>query len=69
MDIIELPLSEHPFYLGVQYHPEYKSRPGQPSPPFYGFVAAASNPQDFPEVMEKRRKRGINIHWTPFRLQ
>eukprot|EP00413_Alexandrium_margalefii_P003644 CAMPEP_0204521280 /NCGR_PEP_ID=MMETSP0661-20131031/5700_1 /ASSEMBLY_ACC=CAM_ASM_000606 /TAXON_ID=109239 /ORGANISM="Alexandrium margalefi, Strain AMGDE01CS-322" /LENGTH=137 /DNA_ID=CAMNT_0051526865 /DNA_START=30 /DNA_END=439 /DNA_ORIENTATION=+ len=27
MDVIELPLSEHPFFLGVQFHPEYKSRP------------------------------------------
>jgi len=41
MDIIELPLDQHPFYLAVQFHPEYKSRPGQPSPPFFGFVAAA----------------------------
>eukprot|EP01062_Namystynia_karyoxenos_P024121 TRINITY_DN19369_c0_g1_i1.p1 TRINITY_DN19369_c0_g1~~TRINITY_DN19369_c0_g1_i1.p1 ORF type:complete len:734 (+),score=214.81 TRINITY_DN19369_c0_g1_i1:96-2204(+) len=42
---IELPRTgheqAHPFYLGVQYHPEYKSRPGHPSPPYYGFLAAA----------------------------
>ncbi|CAJ1401903.1 unnamed protein product [Effrenium voratum] len=44
MDIIEMSPKEHPFFMGVQYHPEYKSRPGQPSPAFYGFVAAASNP-------------------------
>merc|ERR1712187_523147 len=51
MDIIELPVTEHPFYLGVQYHPEFKSRPGQPSPPFYGFVAAACDPKGFLEFM------------------
>uniref|UniRef100_A0A0D3DF62 CTP synthase n=2 Tax=Brassica oleracea var. oleracea TaxID=109376 RepID=A0A0D3DF62_BRAOL len=30
MEIVELP--NHPFYVGAQFHPEYKSRPGKPSP-------------------------------------
>ena len=34
-------LSERPFYLGVQYHPEYKSKPLQPHPLFAAFVGAA----------------------------
>jgi CTP synthase len=34
-------LNEHFFYLGVQFHPEFKSRPWAPSPPYYGFVKAA----------------------------
>mmetsp|Transcript_78629 Transcript_78629/g.163439 ORF Transcript_78629/g.163439 Transcript_78629/m.163439 type:complete len:656 (-) Transcript_78629:65-2032(-) len=68
MDVIELPRSEHPFYIGVQYHPEYKSRPGQPSPPFYGFVAAACDPKNVGAVLEARRKAGPNNHWTPFEL-
>ncbi|KAL0371508.1 UNVERIFIED_CONTAM: CTP synthase 1 [Sesamum angustifolium] len=29
-------LADHPFYVGVQFHPEFKSRPGRPSPPFLG---------------------------------
>merc|ERR1719276_508010 len=67
MDIIELPLSEHPFYLAVQYHPEYKSRPGHPSPPFYGFMAAACKPEvSMQEVADACRKKGPNPHWTPF---
>merc|ERR1712008_620548 len=37
MDVVELPMSANPFYVGVQFHPEYKSRPAQPSPPFHGF--------------------------------
>lgn len=41
MEITELPVDTHPFYLGVQYHPEFKSRPLMPSPPFHGLVAAA----------------------------
>jgi len=68
MDVIELPLSDHPFYLGVQYHPEYKSRPGQPSPPFFGLIAAASNPKNVKDVIAACRKKGTSAHWTPFVL-
>ncbi|CAI0546165.1 unnamed protein product [Linum tenue] len=39
MEIIELP--NHPYYVGVQFHPEFKSRPGKPSPVFTGLIAAA----------------------------
>lgn len=35
-------LSDRPFYVGVQYHPEFKSRPNRPHPLFLGFVEAAS---------------------------
>ena len=34
-------LADHPFYVGVQYHPEFKSRPNKPHPLFIGFVQAA----------------------------
>ncbi len=34
-------LSELPFYVGVQYHPEFKSRPNRPHPLFVGLVRAA----------------------------
>lgn len=34
-------LTERPFYVGVQYHPEFKSRPNHPHPLFRGFVGAA----------------------------
>mmetsp|Transcript_50900 Transcript_50900/g.148263 ORF Transcript_50900/g.148263 Transcript_50900/m.148263 type:complete len:112 (+) Transcript_50900:2-337(+) len=39
MEVAELP--GHPYYVGVQYHPEFKSRPLAPSPPFHGLVLAA----------------------------
>jgi len=42
MEVAELPRSEHPFYVGCQYHPEFKSRPLTPSPPFHGLVLAAT---------------------------
>lgn len=38
MEIFEL--SDHPFYVGTQFHPEMKTRPFRPSPPFLGLVKA-----------------------------
>ena len=38
-ETIELP--EHPFFVGVQFHPEFKSRPNQAHPLFKGFISAA----------------------------
>ncbi|KAH9703506.1 CTP synthase [Citrus sinensis] len=38
--ILELP--SHPFYVGVQFHPEFKSRPGRPSALFLGLILAAT---------------------------
>ena len=34
-------LTERPFHVGVQYHPEFKSRPNKPHPLFVGFVKAS----------------------------
>ena len=34
-------LSDRPFYIGVQFHPEFKSRPNRPHPLFVGFIGAA----------------------------
>ncbi len=34
-------LRDHPFFVGVQFHPEFKSRPTRPHPLFLGFVRAA----------------------------
>ncbi len=34
-------LENHPFYVGTQYHPEFKSRTGRPSPPFLGLLKAS----------------------------
>ena len=34
-------VTAHPFYVGVQFHPEFKSRPNRPHPLFRGFVGAA----------------------------
>jgi CTP synthase len=41
VEMIELPQSIHPFYFGIQGHPEYKSRPLKPHPVFIHFLKAA----------------------------
>ncbi len=42
LDLVEIvELATHPFFIGVQFHPEFKSSPLRPHPIFRGFVAAA----------------------------
>lgn len=43
VEIIELPAKVHPFYMGTQGHPEYKSRSLSPHPIFLAFIKAASS--------------------------
>lgn len=40
VEIIELPKDSHPFFVGVQYHPEYRSRPLGPHPLFLDYINA-----------------------------
>lgn len=40
MEICELPVSAHPFFVATQFHPEFKSRPFLPHPLFKAFVSA-----------------------------
>lgn len=49
MEIVEL--KDHPFFVGVQFHPEYLSRVLKPSPPYLGFMAASAGILD--QVMER----------------
>lgn len=52
MEIVEAP--SHPFFLGTQYHPEFKSRPGRPSPAFVGLImASAGLPLDKDSVLKR----------------
>ena len=41
VEIVELPRDEHPWFLGCQFHPEYKSKPLSAHPLFSSFVRAA----------------------------
>ena len=40
-EFVELPKDQHPFYVGTQAHPEFKSRPTKPHPLFAGLVKAS----------------------------
>ncbi|KAF0927028.1 hypothetical protein E2562_029251 [Oryza meyeriana var. granulata] len=44
MEIVEIP--DHRFYVGVQFHPEFKSRPSRPSALFVGLIAASCGQLD-----------------------
>ncbi|MEM2893807.1 MAG: CTP synthase [Candidatus Bathyarchaeia archaeon] len=52
VEIIELP--RNLFFMATQFHPEFKSRPWSPSPPYYGFVKASL------ENKLKEREKGSN---------
>ena len=41
VEIVEI--SDHPWFVGVQFHPEFKSRPNRPHPLFRDFVGAMVN--------------------------
>ncbi|KAL5220971.1 hypothetical protein ABZP36_025684 [Zizania latifolia] len=60
MEIIELP--SHKFFIGAQFHPEFKSRPGKPSPLFLGLIAAASGQLD---TLLQRSSHIVNMNSTP----
>lgn len=51
VEIIEIP--EHPWFVGVQYHPEYKSTVANPHPLFVAFIRAALN--------NHKRKKGVSM--------
>jgi CTP synthase len=41
-DLVEIiELKNHPFFVGVQFHPEFQSRPLRPHPLFIAFIKAA----------------------------
>lgn len=54
--------SGHPFFLGLQAHPEFCTRPLNPSPPFLGFVAAACGPEVFTKQLERLEKEYVPPH-------
>lgn len=50
LDLVEIiELKDHPWYVGVQFHPEFKSRPNRPHPLFRDFVQAS--------IVHKKKKK------------
>jgi CTP synthase len=52
VEMVELP--DHPWFLGCQFHPEYKSKPTEPHPLFVSYIAAALS-------QKQRRERGETV--------
>jgi CTP synthase len=50
VEMVELP--QHPYFVGCQFHPEFKSRPQAPHPLFQAFIAASLNAR----VGDRRRR-------------
>ncbi|KAF8178438.1 CTP synthase [Pholiota molesta] len=55
-------LKDHPFFVGLQAHPEFCTRPLNPSPPFLGFVAAACGPAVLAEQLEAQMAGYVPPH-------
>lgn len=68
MEIFEL--KSHPYFVGVQYHPEYLARPTNPSAPFVGLVLAACGKLDayMNGKLKKRRNRRLDSQSINFSL-
>lgn len=63
MEVVEA--RDHPFFVGTQYHPEFKSRPGRPSPAFMGLImAAAGMPLDKESVHQTMRNIREQDPWS-----
>ncbi len=57
VEMVELP--DHPWFLGSQFHPEYKSRPTEPHPLFVSFIRAAIEEQERKKQPERRKERAV----------
>ena len=54
-------LADHPFFVGLQSHPEFCTRPLNPSPPFLGFVSAACGS----DVLEQQMTQQLQDFQAP----
>lgn len=54
MQVLEL--ADHPYFVGLQAHPEFCTRPLNPSPSFLGFIAAAAGPKVLEEQLALQLK-------------
>ncbi len=57
VEMVELP--DHPWFLGCQFHPEYKSKPTAPHPLFTSYIRAALEEQDRRRDPQRAREREV----------
>jgi CTP synthase len=65
VEIIEIP--GHPFFLGCQFHPEFKSKPLEPHPLFSAFIAAAYRYRV--DVRTQRETAGVEQFLRPEKVK
>ena len=58
VEFVELPREQHPFYVGTQAHPEFRSRPTRAHPLFAGLVQAAINQRDSQSTVARQADVG-----------
>jgi CTP synthase len=58
VEFVELPREVHPYYVGTQAHPEFRSRPDRPHPLFAGLVGAAIDRQRAGRLVEVEANAG-----------
>jgi CTP synthase len=61
VEIVELPKSEHPYFLGCQFHPEFKSKPLEPHPLFKAFIRASYDSR-IPRKLKKEAQELEQFH-------
>lgn len=60
MQVMELPLTQHPYFIGTQFHPELTGRPLRPDPMFMGLLAATAR-HAHPDIPAHQ----ISARWLP----
>jgi len=68
MEIAELPRTEHPFFLGTQFHPEFLARPLAPHPLFTEFMKAAKDSRKNKNKNENRGEAAQKQETPPISL-
>jgi CTP synthase len=68
VEICELP--DHPWYLGCQFHPEFKSKPLEPQPLFKAFVGASyeQRVRHSSSVAEREKQQFLRLRWPRARM-
>ncbi|GLY19866.1 CTP synthase [Kineosporia sp. NBRC 101677] len=65
VEFVELPREVHPYYVGTQAHPEFKSRPDRAHPLFAGLIGAAVDRQRAERLVEVETPRQASEHAAP----
>jgi CTP synthase len=66
IEIVELDPAEHPYFLGCQFHPEFKSKPLEPHPLFKAFIGAAYENRN--QRRQAKEQEEVSVFLRPERV-